>query len=452
MSLNRAVNQHLDNCANKQPTGISPSSSYTFAIYNSASNNWSISPNNPIPLSKSPSPISSLTDGDSESTTTAGSGTAAVSSSWGSTKVSSNSSGIGTATTCQQRSSVITTCSSVSSSGTGATSASTSNDKDTDRDVAKSLSPTTPKTRKTIKFADDSAITIRCSDDTSHGIIISGSSSTSYSCFHKGARSSTTEMNTHQQNNTSNISTINTPTGTKPPSSPVKHGSGGGSSSGGISGNKSKSRHSSTSDSTCVTPTGSSVPGVGIAVGANSTNSTVGPDEIDKHTIRVTRKIFHNWRSACGRTKDKTKDFIRRWKTLPENQSECETGDSSEQQHHSSSPYASSGGGNSALQNQPSGVLGHSGSMDQSGGIGGGGASGTSTSINNTSGAAGVSGVGGADSSFSSVPPTRTSSGFGKIRSLTKKFSQDIPSEDISTSSISHSKPSAGWSVHVWGK
>ncbi|CAG7729767.1 unnamed protein product [Allacma fusca] len=46
--------------------------------------------------------------------------------------------------------------------------------------------------------------------------------------------------------------------------------------------------------------------------------STVGG--VDRaHSIRLTRKIFHNWRSACGKTKDRTKDFIRRWKTLPEN-------------------------------------------------------------------------------------------------------------------------------------
>lgn len=439
MSLNQAVSQHFDNCANKQePSGITPSSSYTFAIYNSARSNWSIGPNEPTPLSKSPSPISSLTDGDSgnggggSSSSGTGSGTGAIS--WGSTKViCSSSSGATTASTCQ-RSSIITTCSSTASSTPSiSTTTSPTNVRrtETETEAAKSSSPTTTtKCRKTIKFAD-SATT--CSNYTTNGTLLISSSDNGETVVD----SASVEMSTHQ--NSTSSSTINTPAGMKPPSSPVKNvGSGGG-----VSGSKSKSRHASTSDSTCVTPTGSSSTGGGLAGASNVHGITVGADGIDKaHSIRVTRKIFNNWRSACGRTKDKTKDFIRRWKTLPENQSESEAGDSGEQLlQHTSSVYEA--GGNVGLHGRAGG-LGHS--MDQSGGIGGASSGGGFTSLNNTNTGTGASG-GGAEPS---VPTAKPSSGFGKIRSLTKKFSQDIPSEEVSTSSIS--KPSAGWSVHVWGK
>lgn len=227
-------------------------------------------------------------------------------------------------------------------------------------------------------------------------------------------------MSAHQ-NNTNSSSTINTPTATKPPSSPVKFGS------------KSKSRHSSTSDSACGTPTGGSG-----SVGSGSTAGT--PNDEKAHSIRVTRKIFNNWRSACGRTKDKTKDFIRRWKTLPENQSELEAGDSGSDQPHqvgggmdqpgSGAPTISSTTSNS-ISNTPASVA-----TNTSSGIG----STTDSTTQQNSSSAGT------------ATTKSSSSGFGKIRSLTKKFSQDIPSEDLSTSSISQSKPSAGWSVHVWGK
>lgn len=245
-------------------------------------------------------------------------------------------------------------------------------------------------------------------------------------------------MSTHQ-NSTHSSATINTPTSTKPPTSPVKVGS------------KSKSRHSSASDSTCVTPTGSSSTGGG----PHSNTTAGGPD--DKNSIRVTRKIFNNWRSACGRTKDKTKDFIRRWKTLPENQSaECETGGDSEHHHHHhhhhTTTVSSSHGSSGATV--PCAAGGGLNNMDQSAGGGVGGRD-TATSGGATSASgSGGGGTGSGDISNITTTPLQASkqSGFGKIRSLTKKFSQDIPSEDHSTSSISQSKPSAGWSVHVWGK
>lgn len=52
---------------------------------------------------------------------------------------------------------------------------------------------------------------------------------------------------------------------------------------------------------------------------------TSAPISVDRvHSVKITRKLLHNWRSACGRTRDKTKDLIRRWKTLPENHPDFE--------------------------------------------------------------------------------------------------------------------------------
>lgn len=49
---------------------------------------------------------------------------------------------------------------------------------------------------------------------------------------------------------------------------------------------------------------------------------TSAPISVDRaHSVKITRKILQNWRTACGRTKD---NFIRRWKTLPENHPDFE--------------------------------------------------------------------------------------------------------------------------------
>nr|XP_023025753.1 uncharacterized protein LOC111513759 [Leptinotarsa decemlineata] len=39
---------------------------------------------------------------------------------------------------------------------------------------------------------------------------------------------------------------------------------------------------------------------------------------------KVPHKIIANWRSACDKTKDKTKDLLKRWRTLPETEVESE--------------------------------------------------------------------------------------------------------------------------------
>lgn len=35
-------------------------------------------------------------------------------------------------------------------------------------------------------------------------------------------------------------------------------------------------------------------------------------------TAKVPKKIISNWKHACDKTKDKTKDLLKRWRTLPE--------------------------------------------------------------------------------------------------------------------------------------
>lgn len=52
------------------------------------------------------------------------------------------------------------------------------------------------------------------------------------------------------------------------------------------------------------------------------------PQETDNHklntdaSLKVPHKIIANWRSACDKTKDKTKDLLKRWRTLPEIETE----------------------------------------------------------------------------------------------------------------------------------
>lgn len=39
-------------------------------------------------------------------------------------------------------------------------------------------------------------------------------------------------------------------------------------------------------------------------------------------SLKVPHKFIANWRQACDRTKDKTKDLLKRWRTLPEIETE----------------------------------------------------------------------------------------------------------------------------------
>ncbi|XP_068619686.1 uncharacterized protein [Battus philenor] len=53
---------------------------------------------------------------------------------------------------------------------------------------------------------------------------------------------------------------------------------------------------------------------------------------------KVSRKYFTNWKQACDKTKDKTKELLKRWRTLPEAESSeahmQEAGQSSEEKNH----------------------------------------------------------------------------------------------------------------------
>lgn len=44
-------------------------------------------------------------------------------------------------------------------------------------------------------------------------------------------------------------------------------------------------------------------------------------------SLKVPHKIIANWRQACDRTRDRTRDLLKRWRTLPE--FEAEVGDPS---------------------------------------------------------------------------------------------------------------------------
>lgn len=50
----------------------------------------------------------------------------------------------------------------------------------------------------------------------------------------------------------------------------------------------------------------------------NNTNKPSTPTTIDVPSLKVPNKIIANWKHACDRTKDKTKDLLKRWRTLPE--------------------------------------------------------------------------------------------------------------------------------------
>lgn len=51
----------------------------------------------------------------------------------------------------------------------------------------------------------------------------------------------------------------------------------------------------------------------------NQKSPLVAPDVA---SLKVPHKIIQNWRQACDRTKDKTKDLLKRWRTLPEFEAE----------------------------------------------------------------------------------------------------------------------------------
>lgn len=54
-----------------------------------------------------------------------------------------------------------------------------------------------------------------------------------------------------------------------------------------------------------------------------SQRSSLGSQEIsldgDNNALKVPRKFITNWRQACDRTRDRTKDLLKRWRTTSSN-------------------------------------------------------------------------------------------------------------------------------------
>lgn len=53
-----------------------------------------------------------------------------------------------------------------------------------------------------------------------------------------------------------------------------------------------------------------------------SHTSSLGSQEInldDNNALKVPRKFIANWRQACDRTRDRTKDLLKKWRTTASN-------------------------------------------------------------------------------------------------------------------------------------
>ncbi|KPJ10727.1 hypothetical protein RR48_07733 [Papilio machaon] len=51
---------------------------------------------------------------------------------------------------------------------------------------------------------------------------------------------------------------------------------------------------------------------------SESSKDTLERQESKSLSPKVSRKYFTNWKQACDKTKDKTKELLKRWRTLPE--------------------------------------------------------------------------------------------------------------------------------------
>lgn len=54
----------------------------------------------------------------------------------------------------------------------------------------------------------------------------------------------------------------------------------------------------------------------------SSARSSGGSQELcldESASLKVPRKFITNWRQACDRTRDRTKDLLKRWRTVPSN-------------------------------------------------------------------------------------------------------------------------------------
>lgn len=61
-------------------------------------------------------------------------------------------------------------------------------------------------------------------------------------------------------------------------------------------------------------------------------------------SLKVPHKIIANWRQACDRTRDRTRDLLKRWRTLPEFEGgENDPSKKNEEEGESKSAHAESG-------------------------------------------------------------------------------------------------------------
>ncbi|KPJ03509.1 PREDICTED: uncharacterized protein LOC106116866 [Papilio xuthus] len=70
---------------------------------------------------------------------------------------------------------------------------------------------------------------------------------------------------------------------------------------------------------------------------SESSKDTLERQESKSLSPKVSRKYFTNWKQACDKTKDKTKELLKRWRTLPETETSehmQEPSNSEEDKHH----------------------------------------------------------------------------------------------------------------------
>jgi len=203
-------------------------------------------------------------------------------------------------------------------------------------------------------------------------------------------------------------------------------------------------------------------------------------------------KILSNWKSACGRTKDKTKDFIRRWKTLPENHPDFDqihTSSSSPQggsatnitcasasslvsqqhQHGSGSEWGTNSGNATSAGMAFSSSLVSTASGGSSSGLGGklknlgkkqsessGGDRGDVSFGTAASGSSGGVSSGTAVNSGSAILFGGARGGGGgsgpSVNGPLSKNQEDGTHNSMQVDGDRGGSKSTGWSVHVWGK
>lgn len=57
-------------------------------------------------------------------------------------------------------------------------------------------------------------------------------------------------------------------------------------------------------------------------------------------SVRISKKILSNWRQACDKTRDRTRELIKKWRTLPETGSDAEAKDADADSKSEERPYS----------------------------------------------------------------------------------------------------------------